>query len=856
VKAKADANWTTAGYGYDRLPGIQLNIGVEKVEKFTPNPIANGSFSVTDVQLTEPILTGSGQTGDYTVRIKMIAAYGPGAFGILSCCGSAVSVEVLATYEGEAAPSPQVPVRNLQKLCRPPCPPGQTYAFAVVPAQPAAGLFPAVAERPAEVVTCVVTADVELKEEGGNRDPVKVFVSDSLHADLELVRLVGSIPPSNTVTFQVVDAVTGTTLQEATASTTIHPMIPELDVDRELTRTTGLPGDRIRVTVIVRNANSYVALIPTVDVTLPANVTLDPSSVTPPAGPIPGGGPGLRWVAPEGPIPDGGVDRHLFVATINPLVPQDTVLPFTVSAQGIAEHPCVPGDTRQVNVTATKEVVVSPIRVGLDVDFTATPTRGCWPHVITYTARITNTGDIRLEQVTLTRLVAGTVGLPGNPPFPLALEPLGGGESRVVTYRAQIDQWATRRIPLVDVVLATGTAFHQGVQVAPTVSPVGWAAVSVTPPFIQSLRPPRALPGTSNLHLRISGFCFAPGATLQLRRSDGTELTGVQLMDPDPPLARWSSPIEMWQKISIAADAPPGEIQFIVTNPSGDVGGQPPDNVFVIGSQPRIAEIEPISAPALALITVRSANFGATIAENIVRFGNSPVEVVTLRNLGNSSLNVASVGSASPTFLVVPAAPFALPPTQGKVLTVTFRPASLGYQAGLISLEGNDPDQPVLEVMASGIGVPTPTPELSWEPAVLEFGSVPIGQSHERELTIRNDGEAILEVSSLSSSDPQFTALTSAPLQVAPNTAQPIRIRFQPAPAGLQQATLAVASNDADQGRVEVTLRGSGAQGQAPAALRFYCLSLRVPPDPVKERCKCRSSCWGSASWRLRRASN
>jgi hypothetical protein len=211
--------------------------------------------------------------------------------------------------------------------------------------------------------------------------------------------------------------------------------------------------------------------------------------------------------------------------------------------------------------------------------------------------------------------------------------------------------------------------------------------------------------------------------------------------------------------------------------------------------------------------------------------GQQPALSVTLRNLGTDSLEVASVGSTSPPFSVAPAAPFTVPSGQAQTLTVTFKPTSAGFQSGLITLQANDPEQPVVEVAASGIGrLATLRPELRWEPAVLDFGSVAIGQGSEREVTIRNEGHAVLAISGLTSSDAQFGVWTAVPLQVAPGAAQGIRIRFRPTAAGLQQATLAITSNDPDQARVEVTVRGNGAPGRPPAAIRFYCLSLRVPP--------------------------
>ena len=71
--------------------------------------------------------------------------------------------------------------------------------------------------------------------------------------------------------------------------------------------------------------------------------------------------------------------------------------------------------------------------------------------------------------------------------------------------------------------------------------------------------------------------------------------------------------------------------------------------------------------------------------------------------------------------------------------------------------------QTLLKLIAAALAVLTfsttvpAQPRINIEPEVLDFGIIPIGQSDELLLTIRNDGEAVLEIEDIAINDEAFT---------------------------------------------------------------------------------------------------
>jgi hypothetical protein len=98
-------------------------------------------------------------------------------------------------------------------------------------------------------------------------------------------------------------------------------------------------------------------------------------------------------------------------------------------------------------------------------------------------------------------------------------------------------------------------------------------------------------------------------------------------------------------------------------------------------------------------------------------------------------------------------------------------------------------------------------------PARLDFGNVVTGTNSEQSLTIRNTGDAVLTVSSITSTNERFTVLSPrAPFQVRIGGQQPVRLQFSSTSLGMQTGLLQINSNDSLRSMVAIPLQGRGVE--------------------------------------------
>jgi len=106
-------------------------------------------------------------------------------------------------------------------------------------------------------------------------------------------------------------------------------------------------------------------------------------------------------------------------------------------------------------------------------------------------------------------------------------------------------------------------------------------------------------------------------------------------------------------------------------------------------------------------------------------------------------------------------------------------------------------------------------------PPALSFGYVNAGATSEQTLMARNTGDAPVNITSLTSDDPQFTvAPLSLPLTITAGGQAAIKLRFTPTSLGAQNATLTIISDDSARPSLNVALSGVG--GQSPTARTLF----------------------------------
>jgi spore coat protein A len=97
-------------------------------------------------------------------------------------------------------------------------------------------------------------------------------------------------------------------------------------------------------------------------------------------------------------------------------------------------------------------------------------------------------------------------------------------------------------------------------------------------------------------------------------------------------------------------------------------------------------------------------------------------------------------------------------------------------------------------------------PVIGIEPASLDFGIVTIGTAATQDYTVRNTGDADLEISEVVLSDPQVTTNEPVPMTLSPGSSFVATATYTPA-GGILNATLVVHSN-AVNGALTILLRG------------------------------------------------
>lgn len=181
---------------------------------------------------------------------------------------------------------------------------------------------------------------------------------------------------------------------------------------------------------------------------------------------------------------------------------------------------------------------------------------------------------------------------------------------------------------------------------------------------------------------------------------------------------------------------------------------------------------------------------------------------VTVTNYGNAVLNVTDISSDNAAFFAE-SSTFDINPGGEQSFTVNFAPDAEGLFEGILTIECNDPVNPVFEITLQGEGL--------MQQAVISvaseiiFDSTLIDNTTTKILEVWNIGNATLEVTGVNVSGNAFEAdMTS--FSVEPGAYQGIEVSFTPDAQGAYSETLEIVSNDSGSPAV-VALSGYGELG-------------------------------------------
>lgn len=101
---------------------------------------------------------------------------------------------------------------------------------------------------------------------------------------------------------------------------------------------------------------------------------------------------------------------------------------------------------------------------------------------------------------------------------------------------------------------------------------------------------------------------------------------------------------------------------------------------------------------------------------------------------------------------------------------------------------------------------------ISVNPTTLAYGTVLINTTSQKNVKVYNIGNANLSISNITSSNAAFTFTGGTTYTVVPNDSVTIPVTFSPTAATSYSGTLAITSDDPDQGTINVSLTGTGYQ--------------------------------------------
>jgi hypothetical protein len=187
------------------------------------------------------------------------------------------------------------------------------------------------------------------------------------------------------------------------------------------------------------------------------------------------------------------------------------------------------------------------------------------------------------------------------------------------------------------------------------------------------------------------------------------------------------------------------------------------------------------------------SNAGATpagggslsVASMALDFGDGVVGGSTqlsdsLTNHSSAIVTISSLVSSDAAFQVVsPVTPLALEPGQSAILTIAFSPQAVGQPAGKVVIRSNASASGEIDVSVKGKAVAAG--KLTLTPTSLAFGSVRVGQSQAKSVTLTNAGGSSVTVSQDSVSSAAFTVSgLPLPITLAAGQSAVFTVTFSP----------------------------------------------------------------------------
>ncbi len=185
---------------------------------------------------------------------------------------------------------------------------------------------------------------------------------------------------------------------------------------------------------------------------------------------------------------------------------------------------------------------------------------------------------------------------------------------------------------------------------------------------------------------------------------------------------------------------------------------------------------------------------------------------VTVQNTGTASATITSIsitpgaGTNKDDYTFLSFCPKNLPAGKSCTITVFFFAGNIGNPSATLNVYDNAAGSPQQVSMTATVINPIP----AYNPAALRFGSVQVGHSSTKDVTLTNIGTTALDISNIAiTGETDFTQTNNCPSSLNPNTSCLISVTFMPSRNGPRSANLTVTDN-ALISTQNVPLQGTG----------------------------------------------
>lgn len=188
---------------------------------------------------------------------------------------------------------------------------------------------------------------------------------------------------------------------------------------------------------------------------------------------------------------------------------------------------------------------------------------------------------------------------------------------------------------------------------------------------------------------------------------------------------------------------------------------------------------------------------------------------LTITNPGSAPVAITNLGVKGNFFsLSGIAAPTSLAPSQSVTAIIKFAPTAAGVISGSLAIS-TDTQGKDLVIPLNGTAVSSGVAQLSASPSPVDFGSVALGSSASKDVTLANVGSANAYVNSAGFSGPGFTISgLSTPLSLASGKSTTFTVTFAPSSTGTASGSV-LFKDSSGANLLNLAMSGSGAAATA-----------------------------------------